>query len=67
MSSHSAELHAWRFLVDERWISAVVERYLRERIEGTSGQPVHPSSRIAQPAFQILVMWWILSPWKVMT
>ena len=24
MSSHSAELHAWRFLVDERWISAAI-------------------------------------------
>ena len=34
---------------------------------GTSVQPVHPSSRIAQPAFQILVMWWILSPSNVMT
>jgi hypothetical protein len=22
MSSHSAELHAWRFPVNERWISA---------------------------------------------
>jgi hypothetical protein len=24
MSSHSAELYAWRFVVDERWISAAI-------------------------------------------
>ena len=29
MSSHSAELHAWRFLVDERWISAAIIEHAR--------------------------------------
>ena len=24
MSSHSAELHAWRLLVDERWVSVAI-------------------------------------------
>lgn len=29
MSSRSAELHAWRFLVDERWISAAISMRTR--------------------------------------
>jgi hypothetical protein len=28
MSSHSAELHTWRFLADERWISAAILQVL---------------------------------------
>ena len=41
MSSHSAELHAWRFPVAERWISAAITIDTHATLEHQRRRAVH--------------------------
>jgi ABC-2 type transport system ATP-binding protein len=56
-----------RAMVGERTVTASLPEDGRDSQRSRASYPVQPSSLMAHPAFQILVMWLILPPWNSIT